>query len=218
MARTSLRRQDSLNESQLQPYLDLVYAHLGFCFERVHDRERQLDGIDVVIQVLGKDYCIDEKAQTHYVNRPIPTFAFELEFSSAGVVREGWLFDEAKRTTHYFLVSNIQSSGETLNGLKCFRLVSINRRKLVQYLKTKNWTQSYFQEAKSMVTDHEPRYELSPKSPKARLIRTTHLAEEPLNLVIVLDDLIAAGVGKELMPAQEHKWPLKLLEAFAKLP
>jgi len=42
------------------------------------------------------------------------------------------------------------------------------------------------------------RFVLSKHNPEARLVKTQHLQETPLNLVIVLDDLISAGVGKEI--------------------
>ena len=44
------------------------------------------------------------------------------------------------------------------------------------------------------------RFTHSASNPKVKLVRTLHLVEEPLNLVINLDDLIEVGVAKELVP------------------
>ena len=79
------------NERALQPYLDAVYRELGFIFNRVETKELQLQGVDVVLHHQGNDYPIDEKGQTHWINKGLKTFAFELEFKGAqGIVQLGF--------------------------------------------------------------------------------------------------------------------------------
>lgn len=46
---------------------------------RVHDEQGQRSGIDVEFTGAdGRVYYVDEKAQLHYLNQNLPTFAFEL--------------------------------------------------------------------------------------------------------------------------------------------
>jgi hypothetical protein len=197
---SSKRLKDIDDESVLQPFLDAVYRELGFDFRRETKRDKQLAGIDLVLSHRGHEYYIDEKAATHYVNRPLKTFAFELNFQSYGQLRPGWLFDEHKDTTHYFLVSEIHARTKEVADVTHFRLVSVHRQKLLAYLNSKHWGRQFFETELPVLDEACPKYELSSAAPKARVVKTTHLVEEPLNLVIVLDDLIDAGVAKELVP------------------
>jgi len=210
---SSKRRKDLDDESVLQPFLDAVYRELGFDFRRETKRDKQLAGIDLVLSHRGQEYYVDEKAATHYVNRPLKTFAFELNFRSYGQLRPGWLFDEHKETTHYFLVSEIHATSNEVADVTHFRLVSVSRQKLLSYLHSKQWGQQFFETGLPVLDEDCPRYELSPAAPKARVVKTTHLVEEPLNLVIVLNDLIDAGVAKELVPGPSglDKNKLKIL-------
>ena len=197
---SSKRLKDIDDESVLQPFLDAVYRELGFDFRRETKRDKQLAGIDLVLSHRGHEYYIDEKAATHYVNRPLKTFAFELNFQSYGQLRPGWLFDEHKDTTHYFLVSEIHARTKEVADVTHFRLVSVHRQKLLAYLNSKQWGRQFFETELPVLDEACPKYELSSAAPKARVVKTTHLVEEPLNLVIVLDDLIDAGIAKELVP------------------
>lgn len=169
----------------------------------------------MVLSHRGHEYYIDEKAATHYVNRPLKTFAFELNFRSYGQLRSGWLFDERKETTHYFLVSEIHARTNEVSDLTHFRLVSVNRKKLLSYLNSNQWGRQFFETGLPVLDEASPKYELSPAAPKARVVKTTHLVEEPLNLVIVLDDLIVAGVAKELVPGPNRLDKNKLKTLFS---
>jgi hypothetical protein len=212
----SFRRKDSSDEKALQPFLDAVYVDMGLDFCREERKEQQLAGIDVIIRFRHKEYFIDEKAATHYVNKGLNTFAFELNFRHNGMTIPGWLFDENKLTTHYFLMSEIESSSAHVEDLTAFRLVSVNRRKLLQFLQKKQWGKEFLTEKVNRVMEDRARYVLSPSNPEARVVKTRHLQEKPLNLVIVLDDLIQAGVAKELIPGPKQLNEVNLNQLFKK--
>jgi hypothetical protein len=90
------------------------------------------------------------------------------------------------------------ADGKDLKNLNSFRLVSVNRRKLIEYLHSFDWNyNSLIDIYKNKKVDGN-RLVLSKQNPEARLVKTQHLQEKPLNLVIVLDDLIFARVGKEI--------------------
>ena len=190
MSVKSLRNQDESQELELQKYLDAVYERLGFHYRRVQDKARQLAGIDLILEFNGREYNIDEKAQIHYVNKGLKTFAFELEFTGKSGILEGWLFDEKKLTTHYFLVCQLESDTDGLDGLTGLRLISVNRKSLIEFLEKKGWGRHYLQVAVPFAMEDRPRYELSQAMPRIRVVRTAHLVERPLNVVINLDDKI----------------------------
>jgi hypothetical protein len=204
MAKKSKRAWDVSNERALQPFLDAVYRELGFDFRRVDAKELQLKGIDIIIRHGIGEYPIDEKGQTQWVNKGLKTFAFELEFKSAAdELRPGWLFDGEKVTTHYFLVYDIRSSSSNVSDLVSFRLVSVNREYLIAFLENKGWGNRFMTEDVPMLMGDRKYHILSKSDPAVKVVRTRHLVEEPLNVVIRLNDLIEAGVAKELVPGKK---------------
>lgn len=91
----SRRAADMNAESELAEFLDenLYSQLLGegkfLSIERMAEKEQQLQGIDVTAKTQNSVFYIDEKAQLYYINKNIPTFAFELQFLKGGRVIEG---------------------------------------------------------------------------------------------------------------------------------
>ena len=106
----SRRAADMDAESQLAAFLDEhLYAPLlhegGFVsIERVTDKALQLKGVDVIAKTDAQAARIDEKAQLYYINKDLPTFAFELQFLKGERVIEGWFLNDALLTDHYLLI------------------------------------------------------------------------------------------------------------------
>ena len=73
-------------------------------FLRITDKETQLKGIDVIGCSGISEAYIDEKAQLHYINKHLPTFAFELSFLSGEKECIGWFLNDELKTTHYLLL------------------------------------------------------------------------------------------------------------------
>lgn len=86
----SLRKSDSIAEQALGAFLDehfyetLHKRDAGFEYERVHDRKRQLKGMDVIVNYHGNRIVIDEKSALHWINRNLRTFSFELSSLQSG--------------------------------------------------------------------------------------------------------------------------------------
>ena len=106
----SLRNYDMGAEQELAKFLDRCFwARLKaegaiLDWERVIDREVQLAGTDVVLTSHKGRFACDEKSTLHYLNRNIPTFAFELSFMrNDGGEACGWLLNDELATTHYVL-------------------------------------------------------------------------------------------------------------------
>ena len=76
--------------------------------ERVTDKDRQLQGIDIILE---DGTNIDEKSQLSYINNGLPTFAFELDFiNSVGKWNIGWLFNPTLLTESYFICRHIYTN------------------------------------------------------------------------------------------------------------
>ena len=104
------REKDMRAEKELAKFLDehlyceLLKEEKFISFERVTDRTMQKQGVDVIGKTADAIAYIDEKAQLHYINQCLPTFAFELEFLWHGKAMEGWFLNDSLSTTHYLLL------------------------------------------------------------------------------------------------------------------
>jgi hypothetical protein len=107
----SRRNDDMSAEAQLACFLD-TYLYNRFPqsdsfsrIERMHNKTDQLAGVDV--RFTGKDgtvYDVDEKAQLYYLNKNLPTFAFEIQFLREGRPTIGWLCNNSLKTDLYLLI------------------------------------------------------------------------------------------------------------------
>lgn len=107
----SRRLEDMSSESELARFLDLyLYGHFPKAgafnsIERAYSKKQQLSGIDVVFKAKdGRTFYVDEKAQLYYLNKDLPTFAFEIEFLRNGIPTTGWLCNDGLETDLYLLV------------------------------------------------------------------------------------------------------------------
>jgi len=98
------------NEQKLARFLDeRFYVAPDFSSAtRIVDLAEQMKGKDIIVS--SEKYgltnaIIDEKCTAHYVNKDIPTFAFELSFLLPNWQEvEGWLTDPEKETEYYLLL------------------------------------------------------------------------------------------------------------------
>lgn len=108
---TSHRKEDHKAEQELAYFLD-KYLYGRFptgnalsSIRRINDKIMQLDGVDVEFNGIdGRVYYIDEKAQLHYLNKNIPTFAFELLSRQKSYETPGWLLNSKLKTDFYMLI------------------------------------------------------------------------------------------------------------------
>lgn len=106
----SRRADDMTAEAQLAIFLDR-YLYDRFpnkqrysSIERLTSKSDQLKGTDVRFTMNdGQVWNIDEKAQLYYLNRNLPTFAFEIQFLRQGIPTTGWLCNK-RLDTHYYLL------------------------------------------------------------------------------------------------------------------
>lgn len=147
----SLRNRDMAVEREISYFLDEYFYprnDILKTYHRVDDRDSQLKGIDCIVKYKGKDYIIDEKAASHYININLTTFAFELgSYQRSGYIN-GWLIDDTKKTTHYLLIwiktlTNCDKKAWiNKNDIRELECLLIRRDDILVYLENQGFTKA----------------------------------------------------------------------------
>lgn len=140
----SRRQIDSRGEKAISVFLDKYFydkareKRLLAYFERIYDAKLQIKGIDVL---LDKERKIDEKAQLHYINRPLESFAFEIDYYSEEQNRivDGWFVNVTNETEEYMLLWIDSAKTEKINRIvsedfECVTANLLNKKHLKEYL------------------------------------------------------------------------------------
>ncbi len=192
----SLRVQDSKAEYEVSKFLDMYYYPKFFPnIKRVSDKLSQLNGVDIIIDIpeVGK-VAVDEKAAVHYVNKGIPTFAFEVNFRlSSGELVDGWFFSKTKLTQYYLLVWvwADKERGFEFEDISRLEVILINRFKIQSELLKYGLSEVSIQEiSRSLRENNISGVHLKDFEKPFYYYLTAHLSENPLNIVIKKDFLI----------------------------
>lgn len=137
----TLRVTDTKAEIEVSKYLDEFFypEYVDACFREVKEEE-QLAGVDTVVKYgESNSLKVDEKCAAHYVNRDIPTFAFEVNFiNQRGELSDGWLFNQNLKT-EYYLLTWLWAAKERdfkYTDIQKARVMFVNRVRLLSYLKS----------------------------------------------------------------------------------
>ncbi|WP_312767679.1 hypothetical protein [Epilithonimonas sp.] len=199
--------QDLKKEYLLGKFLDEIYRKLNLNFTRINEPELQNRGVDLVIEHQDKKFYIDEKAQLDYLNRSLPTFAFELSYLKIGQWRKGWLFDEKKFTDYYFLITNISTRSKTdhiEDGFTGCTITSINTKKLRKYLESIRLDWDTLNDMDAEIRNSDQKNNIPLRNLKEReegcLYFSVQKDEKPLNIKLYLKWLIDIKVAKRVYP------------------
>jgi hypothetical protein len=205
-------KSDLEQEKILSRYLDSIYREKEIVFERIFDLNQQHQGIDVKVFHNSTEYLVDEKAQLHYINSDLPTFTFELSYIKDNILKEGWLFDSAKHTQYYFLITGIylkedKTELKTHDDIDKLKITSVNRTKLIKHLAAIGLNQERLMEydkylRKTNSYGQNDITELS-KYSEGLIYYTKHLVEKPINLQLRLEYLVDIKVGKKFHYAHQ---------------
>jgi len=136
----SLFKKDIESERLLGQFLSIHYLKSNLNIERTSKIELQLKGIDFILtDKYNVVYKVDEKAQLHYLNKDLPTFALEIDYKKNSVLKQGWLFDPNKATEIYAFVFSIHLIDKVatitkMEDIKCCDVVFVNRIRLINEL------------------------------------------------------------------------------------
>ncbi len=197
-------KEDLKKEKLLSVLLDSYYKSelRNYSFERVTNLSEQFKGVDILFKHHKKEitYYIDEKAQLDYINDDLPTFAFEISYLKNGKAKEGWLFDENKKTDFYSLITAIYSD-ETDSYTSC-KITLVNRKKLISFLHTKGVNQtSILQQLNSLRGRHGKHgmKELDERKEGYLFVSKENKSEQPINLILRLEFLIQHKLARRLV-------------------
>ena len=96
------------------------YPKMGNSFEVVKDKERQLKGIDVILNRNGEEILIDEKSTRYWDKDHIPSYFFELSLLDENFNRRvGWFNDTTKINTHYLITWYKYNRYDEIEAAEC---------------------------------------------------------------------------------------------------
>jgi hypothetical protein len=198
----TFRNRDSNVEQEISRYLDrYLYPTEVTDFCRYSDRADQMRGVDVTFSIDNQKHIIvDEKAATHYINKNIPTFAFELSFLiSSGTRVQGWLLDPSKDTEYYMLMWVMAKKDwdiilEDITRIDC---LLINRQRIIDYLSSVGYNPDELMEKDSEIRVSKMDGAID-KSPDLDyfFFSTSRLVEKPINIVIRKQKLIELAMKR----------------------
>ncbi len=181
------KRLEELFGSWLDTHLYSSLPVEGFSgFQRVNDVRYQKKGIDTVVQAKDTKLLIDEKATLHYINKNIPTFAFELLNRTSGA--QGWLYNHSYLTTHYLLAWPNASNPDNIlkaDDYSSADVMLIERTSLIDMLAQKGLDETALREKVDYYLPNVNRQNFKFEMvPGITLFFTEWLAEKPVNIVI----------------------------------
>ncbi|MEM6318818.1 MAG: hypothetical protein AAF960_14195 [Bacteroidota bacterium] len=213
---TTLRKQDAQSEKAVAAFLDRYFypAHVTD-FQRIENKTTQLKGVDVCFNYGEKRMLVDEKAAVHYVNKNLPTFAFELEFIGRDQQRHaGWLFDEDKLTEYYLLawIWADQPKHFTTEDITKIDLLLVARKAIKDLLAKFQLDAKKGKEVADYLRKHQ-QFGVAGKSPNPfYYYHTKHLAEQPINVIIrksALQQISQLGVTVEVERKASYTYKTK---------
>ncbi len=184
----SMRKQDTQSEIAVAGFLDkYFYPQHTSNFQRCNDLASQLKGIDVVFNYNGNRFLVDEKAATHYVNKDLPTFAFELDFVGRDhKLHEGWFYDASKVTEYYLLAWVWASKNKdfTTEDISKVDLVLVSRKKIQEMLVSNGLSKERAMRGSKYLRDRKLFGVFGKSSKPFYFYYTKQKAEKPINIII----------------------------------
>lgn len=192
----TFRESDNATEKAVSDFLDeYFYPKITSDWKRYTDKATQMTGVDVSFSINQlTNILVDEKCLAHYINKNIPTAAFEIDFySSSGDLIEGWLFD-INKITQYYLIIWIKANRDkniTKNDITELDCLLLSRERLLKYLNSENINRDIIKEISKRIraTRLEGHHDKDNKKPYYYYL-TLRLQERPLNIVIRKNKLI----------------------------
>ncbi len=196
----SLFDSDIAMEANLGSFLSKQYSKASLKTYRISDKKIQLLGVDLILETDGGvNFKVDEKAQLHYLNKGLPTFALEIDYLKNGTIKNGWLFDSQKITEIYAFVFSIHliegikklTKEEDIEScevvfVRRFRLINELSKRALDFKTCIDKSKELRAGAGKIKIDHDLGFNF----------QISHqLAEQPVNLIVKKTFL--EGIGKK---------------------
>lgn len=190
---SKIRREDEKCAEIVSQFLEKHFYNKTENYEKIDDREKQLQGVDVIFFFNNKQYICDEKAAIRYVNKGLQTFAFELSFLGKGdKLIDGWLISNTK-INNSFLCIWIDKADydilEDVDDIKELEIALIDKQALVDYLQSLGWTVNklHIKADRMRKNRNEPQGDINING--CRFVCSRKLAEKPVNVLVSREKL-----------------------------
>lgn len=191
-----LRKEDERRADIVSEFMDnVVYINEnGFTnYERVTDRARQVNGIDVIFDREGKHYICDEKAAIRYINKNLQTFSFELSFINRnGEVQEGWLLSDRNINNSYMCIWIDNAYPDNLpntNSIKTIQCSLVTKESILRYLEDCKFNKRQLMHKCEKIRENPYENHGNIKKYGVKFSFSKQLVEKPINVLIPREKL-----------------------------
>ena len=182
------RKYDEHCEKIISSILDeYFYTEPGITlFERVTNKQLQINGVDTFFILNGKNYIVDEKAATRWVG--LKTFSLELSFlGKDDQVRTGWLLDKNKINDYFLFVWINELNNETIQDISSIKNVDValvSKEKILNHLYSLGWDIDKLHKKAFQIRNEENTYMGKIRENGCKFSFSKHLKEQPINILL----------------------------------
>ena len=197
-----LRKEDEKCSDIVSNFLnENFYSKKCKFFERICDKERQIQGIDIIFDLNGQKYVCDEKAAIRYVNKNLRTFSLELSFKDrGGNLHDGWLIDETKINDSFLFIwidkakHDILSSKDDIQELE---IALVNKKTIIEHLESIGWEIPKLIKKSELIREDENENCGNLYEDGCKFVCSRFLYEKPVNVLLKRDLLKKISVYNE---------------------
>jgi hypothetical protein len=197
-----LRKEDEKCSNIVSNFLD-EHFYFKKCklFERIDDKKRQIQGIDVIFSLNGVKYVCDEKAAIRYVNKNLKTFSLELSFKDkSGNLHDGWLIDESKINDSFLFIWIDKSKHDILSSkddIKELEIALVRKKEIIEHLESIGWGISQLIKKSELIRENENEYCGNLYEDGCKFVCSRFLYEKPVNVLLKRDTLKKISIYNE---------------------
>lgn len=182
------RKYDEHCEKIISSILDkYFYTEPGITlFERVTNKRLQINGVDTLFSLNGKNYVVDEKAAIRWVG--LKTFSLELSFlGKDDQIRIGWLLDKNKINDYFLFVWINELNNETIQDISSIKNIDValvSKEKIINHLYSLGWDIDKLHKKDFQIRTKENPYMGNIKKNGCKFSFSKHLKEQPINILL----------------------------------
>lgn len=182
------RKYDEHCEKIISSILDkYFYTEPGITlFERVTNKQLQINGVDTLFSLNGKNYTVDEKAAIRWVG--LKTFSLELSFlGKDDQIRIGWLLDKNKINDYFLFVWINELNNETIQDILSIKNIDaalVSKEKILNHLYSLGWDIDKLHKKDSQIRNEENPYMGNIKKNGCKFSYSKQLKEQPINILL----------------------------------
>lgn len=176
------RKEDFIISERLNYTIFRELAKGGYNVTEVSEQCRQLKGVDIVLKKDGVEKLVDIKSATKYWNRDLQTYSLEL-FSNNNHNGEGWFVSNNSVTTHYLFVW-VRAENYKLHNISALECCLVSKEVIDNYLKELGYDKHQLVDLLNKKGRSEDKRDVLYLKNGLKVVRSKHLIENPVNLII----------------------------------